>query len=94
MPVPKAEGGRITERGIFEVGERGEELILPETRTVRTRALLRDLYRRRPEFAPTQPSGGGGATINLTVSAVGLDEEALAGLLAERIDAAIGDSIA
>jgi len=94
VPVPKAEGGRITERGIFEVGERGEELILPETRTVRTRALLRDLYRRRPEFAPTQPSGGGGATINLTVSAVGLDEEALAGLLAERIDAAIGDSIA
>lgn len=93
IPAPMAEGGRITSRGIFEVGERGEELILPETRTGRSRDLLRDLYRRRPELAPASGARGG-AVITLNISAVGLDEEALASLLADRIDAAIGEAIA
>ncbi len=89
IPVPKAEGGRITERGIFEVGERGEELILPETRTVRARSLLRDLYRRRPELSPESALRGSQSVFNINVSSLGSDASEIARAVADEVSALI-----
>jgi len=84
-----ADGGRVTSRGIFEVGERGSELIIPETRPVRARSLLSDLARRNPALmGSAQPESG--HTFNISVNSVGADATDLAEQIAQQVSEIIG----
>lgn len=59
--VAFAEGGEVTGPTFALIGEDGREVVIPETKTARSRELLSDLYDRKPSlFAGV---GRGGSTV-------------------------------